>query len=1135
MLRAVAPTARDPRHSKQPPFTPAPQTSSGPTPRGLQVAVKSRGRLARALVSARECAKLAALPGDIEDKVVASADAAAAAATLTLRKRKPDPLLEQVRLAMAWNGGVSLAVWMGGVAVEVDAARRAHPDVQPPVAEERTRQVYAAISRAFHRQLVIDILSGASAGGLNGSLLAAAMRKGRRLPVSLLRAKWVGIGDFSRLLQPMSNANPKSVLQGGSSLAERGVFYRELRKFIAAILDAGEGDPDEREACRTPVPIDPVDVVLDVMMTDVAGEPRRFRDAWGFELAAREYRAPLRFRNGADFTLDALAAGARASASFPVAFEPFRVEGDAADRAGFTGIRYAIDGGLLENAPIKPAVEAIPERPANTLVKRYLCYVNAAPPRADPANPTPDEPQLADVIGYVVNVPRDGRFVDQLYALEAEARRSFLAGKLQPDLVRLPLATLRDTATALLRTYRLRRLALSLDEIVGSAARAQNLLDEIVTRDPAARVPWLPDNVDPPGTAEGWRWGIRAAERILHLQLDVLRGPLADPGADPEQRARILEAKIEIEAQLGALIPLRNAYLDVARALERVSPDNLLDELAGLDGAYRTRVFAALDAAWAPFERVLQNRGLADLGRFGEFAAALTSGDEQAGSTPQQRFLQRALSIEVIRRAFSADEAIDSAKRLLFAQLTPLAPTEIFRYGPGDQDLPDSGEDKLTGVRLGHFAGFYRASWRANDFMWGRLDSATRIVDVLVDRDRAEELDRLGQPVQWRSFVDDLLSVGADHVETRDSIVREALGAPTASAEDDLAASLTTAIQQDMTRGDGTLTRTICSRLAQLEILAEELPVLVDLTADDEKLGCFTSPLDIKPRSDLTRAITTLREKFASGSEGQLPSLLGRDSGDEAVSDLALRTVAQTLIVALATMRSLNVVLGKLVAVFRVPFLPLTGIASRKLWERVGVVGWFAGASTYVALRLTTATESNAPLGALWSPPVLLLWISALTVVGVIVVPGVRIAKTDIRRRWFTQGAAAFTLVVTTLGLPVLLAAWRGGLGVTGLLTTGGAEHVPTWLTWLALSAAVTGVPALRLNPLAGKKLIISLAQKLRLPVLLGAIGAVLAGYASWQLGSSIDRLWSWEFFAALSAWLSVPLFALYLVFGSRR
>jgi hypothetical protein len=1072
------------------------------------------------------------LPGDTKDEVVASADAAAAAATQTLSAREPDPLLEQVRLAMAWNGGVSLAVWMGGVAVEIDAARRAHPDVQPPVTEERTRQLYAAISRAFRRQLVVDILSGASAGGLNGSLLAAAMRNGRRLPVSLFRDKWVGIGDFSALLQPMSNANPKSVLQGGSSIEEPGVFYRELRLFIAAILDDEEGKPKEREACLTPTPLEPVDVQVDVMMTDVAGEPRRFRDAWGFDLAAREYRAPLRFRKPTDFTLDALAAGARASASFPVAFEPFRVEGDAADRAGFRGIRYAVDGGLLENAPIRPAIEAIPDRPANTTVKRYLCYVNAAPPRADAANENPKAPPLGDVVGYVVNIPRDGRFVDQLDALEAEARRSILVGQLQPELVRLPLPTLRETATALLNAYRLRRLALSLGEITGEPIRAQALFDRVVAGDKtASRVGWLPASVDPPDTAASWRWGIRAAERVLHLQLDVLRGPLSHP--DAEKRTRILEAKIEIEAQLGALIEIRKAFMEVARVLAREDPDNLLVDLEGVEGAYRPRVFAALQAAWAPFERVLQDPGLQDIEGFGEFAAALTSGDKQAGSTPQLRFLERALSIEVIRRAFSADEAIDSAKRLLFAQLTPLAPTEIFRYGPGQEELPDSGEDKLTGIRLGHFAGFYRASWRANDFMWGRLDAATRIVDLLVDTDRVRELDELGEPVAWHAFIDDLFAVGVEHAETRDMIVREALGE---AAGPDLAASLTTAIKNDMTSGDGTLTRTLCARLAQLEILAEELPVLVDRTADDEKLGCYTSPLDIKPRSDLTGAITTLREKFASGDEGRLPSLLGRDSGDESVSDLALHTIAQTLIVALATMRSLNVVLGKLVAVFRVPFLPVTGIASRKLWERVGVVGLFAGAATYVALRLTTADPgAGAPLGSLWSPPVLLTWIAALTVVGVLLVPVLRVAKTDKKpRRWITQGAAALALVAAGLLVPAGLAAWRGKLGVAELLTTGGAEPVPSWLTWLALSVAVAGVPVLRLNPLPGKQLIVSAAQKLPLPVLLGAIGVVLAALSSWQLASSID--WgSWQVLAVLSAWISVPFFGAYLVFGSRR
>ena len=51
---------------------------------------------------------------------------------------------DEVRLAMAWNGGVSLAVWMGGAAVELDAARRA----RPAQTLEESQQRPAATSRS---------------------------------------------------------------------------------------------------------------------------------------------------------------------------------------------------------------------------------------------------------------------------------------------------------------------------------------------------------------------------------------------------------------------------------------------------------------------------------------------------------------------------------------------------------------------------------------------------------------------------------------------------------------------------------------------------------------------------------------------------------------------------------------------------------------------------------------------------------------------------------------------------------------------------------------------------------------------------------------------------------------------------
>jgi len=48
--------------------------------------------------------------------------------------------------------------------------------------------------------------------------------------------------------------------------------------------------------------------------------------------------------------------------------------------------------------------------------------------------------------------------------------------------------------------------------------------------------------------------------------------------------------------------------------------------------------------------------------------------------------------------------------------------------------------EKLTGLQLNHFGAFYKASWRANDWMWGRLDGAGWLVHMLLDPRRLHQL-----------------------------------------------------------------------------------------------------------------------------------------------------------------------------------------------------------------------------------------------------------------------------------------------------------------------------------------------------------------------------------------------------------
>jgi hypothetical protein len=45
----------------------------------------------------------------------------------------------------------------------------------------------------------------------------------------------------------------------------------------------------------------------------------------------------------------------------------------------------------------------------------------------------------------------------------------------------------------------------------------------------------------------------------------------------------------------------------------------------------------------------------------------------------------------------------------------------------------DSAKSKLTGLQLYQLGAFYKSSWRANDWMWGRLDGAGWLVHLLLD------------------------------------------------------------------------------------------------------------------------------------------------------------------------------------------------------------------------------------------------------------------------------------------------------------------------------------------------------------------------------------------------------------------
>ena len=964
-----------------------------------------------------------------------------------------DPLVEEVRVAMALNGGVSLAIWMGGCAVELDCARRAHVGHEQLGAAGATvpdRTIYHALCSAFRRELVIDLMSGSSAGGINGALLAAAIHSRRRLDPDYVREQWMSLGDFGRLLHKTSEPEPTSLMNGA-------YFHQSLSAIFEELLERAE--PAEHADRLAD------DVKLDITTTDVEGQSRRFRDEWGEELVASEYRQRFEFREDADFTVERLATAARSSASFPIAFEPWKVgAGELLPEPA--GERWVVDGGLLDNAPIRAVLDLIPSRAAERQVKRFVCYMNADPALAPAQAGEDDQPPLPRVLGYVLNLPRNATFVDHLTAIERAVNQGLLAGETELPLLALDRDALFATAGGLLPAYRLRRRLLSLADVLDQPSLVEVAAQ---TLGQAHELPWIPATLEPPG-APAWGWGVGAARRVIHLVLDLIRLALRD--ASPDVRTELFAARIELDGLLAELDEIRAEITDSADIRELVEtlshggdPGPVVRALRDLmedgrrDPALRRHVEAGAAVALRISPRLQRLDGVsAGIALFGsDWTPELARRplDEELFAA----FLRRTLAVEVTRRAFSADEDVESAQQLRFAQLTPCAPALLFAATPLEPDgsMWNTPDAKLTGVKLGHFAAFYRASWRANDYMWGRLDAAVRVVDLLVDTARARQVAREHPgPPPWELLAEGLLPDGGS--SDQHWLVGEVLG-ETERAGEPLAAQLSERLRDDLCNSDGRLTRTLCARAAQLEILAHELPVVVQSSVADTDLGTAGKPIDLPTAAPWRETI----ERIRSGDT--FPTRLGRDDPDELASALALRTTTHAAFVGLAAVRTAKLPLARVLYMLRAPLLPVAGLVSRSLFYRLAVVLAYWAVAMYVASRLVTTKSETPRLGAFWSWPTLATYVAALGVAAVVVVPALRAVRASSAGRRWSQGAWAAALAAAG-GAVALVWALAGELEREQVLVQAGAEAPPTPLVILALAVAL-GLPvALPIPPI---------------------------------------------------------------------
>jgi len=395
-------------------------------------------------------------------------------------------LVKEIRLGLVCYGGVSLAIYMHGVTKELYKLVRAARAFDSAYAEsdfdpERwftgpsevqggpnydSEKAYFAALAALASQgdpltVVLDVIAGTSAGGINGVCLARGLAGGRSL--NGFRKLWLDEGDMSVLLAghalfPWGRA--KMLTKLAESVARLGWHPEE------AVLNGDLMCNLLHSALKDMEPVEPslvrADESLDLFVTttNVHGyETVIPSGAGGSSHTDMSYRQLLRFhydqehpgsatvRYATDFSdVPALAFAARATASFPGAFPPvslgsFLTAIDAAAAEATTnensariaehfvyGLDYGasekdqwfMDGGVLDNGPFDHVIDAIAAKRADGLTAREIIYIEPDP-GAPPHQVAPgSEPTFAKTVwSSRITIPQHTPLVAVLDELEA--------------------------------------------------------------------------------------------------------------------------------------------------------------------------------------------------------------------------------------------------------------------------------------------------------------------------------------------------------------------------------------------------------------------------------------------------------------------------------------------------------------------------------------------------------------------------------------------------------------------------------------------------------------------------------------------------------------------------------------------
>jgi patatin-related protein len=406
---------------------------------------------------------------------------------MTISSTPPVDYTREVRFAVVMYGGVSLAIYINGIAQELlwwvrSTAKHSIEDValipsNPSTDAARsesgprlsgTERVYRKLgyilaeqspgsdaaerlsqadkklagNETIRTRFVVDILSGTSAGAINGIFLAKALANGQ--DISGLENLWIEEGDMRTLINDKKSVEGTVKLQDPpASLLSSQRMYFELLKAFDTMEKTGLATPasfvDELDLFVTTTDLS--GVTLPIRLSDRVVYERRHRNVLRFVYSKSDVSGEDKERNDFESKYNPfLAYAARCTSAFPVAFEPMclcdtdpilkgyppyadkencrsessdwqRFYKDYLNPAGVNTVKFPkrafADGGYLDNKPFTYATEAVARRQADLLVTRKLIYIEPSPEHPEEQPEAEGKPDAITNVGAaLLSLPR---------------------------------------------------------------------------------------------------------------------------------------------------------------------------------------------------------------------------------------------------------------------------------------------------------------------------------------------------------------------------------------------------------------------------------------------------------------------------------------------------------------------------------------------------------------------------------------------------------------------------------------------------------------------------------------------------------------------------------------------------------